>query len=95
MSASIDAELSGLFGRWTFASAQVQRMDDLKVDMDAVKAAAQAVIQERGNPEGQRAIVDALNEDTAVALCIWLRNPDNASGFLAQAKAASRKRKTG
>ena len=92
MSASIDSELSGLFGRWTFAAAQVQRLDQLKVDLDAVKAAAQAVIKERGHPERQRALVDALDEDTATALCIWLRDPANASAFLEHAEAP-RKRK--
>jgi hypothetical protein len=92
MSPSIDSELSALFGRWTFAAAQVKRLDELKVDLDAVKAAAQAVIKERGQPERQRALVDALDEDTATALCIWLRDPANASTFLQQA-AAVRKRK--
>jgi hypothetical protein len=92
MSASIDSELSGLFGRWTFAAAQVKRLDQLKVDLDAVKAAALAVIKERGHPERQRAIVDALDEDTATALCIWLRDPANASTFLEHA-GAPRKRK--
>lgn len=93
MSASIDSELSGLFGRWTFAAAQVKRLDQLKVDLDAVKAAAQAVIKERGHPERQRALVDALDEDTATALCIWLRDPANASTFLEHAAATPRKRK--
>jgi hypothetical protein len=92
MNASIDSELAGLFGRWTFASAQVKRLDELNIDPDAVKAAAQRVIEERGHPERQRAIVDALDEDTAVALCIWLRDPANAAGLLKQARAASRKR---
>ncbi len=92
MSAGIDSELTGLFGRWTFAAAQVKRLDDLKVDPDAIKAAAHLVIKERGHPERQRAIVDALDEDTAVALCIWLRDPANAAGLLKQARATARKR---
>ena len=92
MNASIDSELTGLFGRWTFAAAQVRRLDELKVDPDAVKAAAQSIIKERGHPERQRAIVDALDDDTAVALCIWLRDPANAAGLLEQARATTRKR---
>lgn len=93
MSASIDSELSGLFGQWTFAAAQVKRLDELKVDLDAVKAAAMAVIKERGHPDRQRALVDALDEDTATALCIWLRDPANASTFLEHAAAMRRKRR--
>jgi hypothetical protein len=92
MNASLDAELAGLFGRWTFATAQVRRLDDLNIDPDVIEAAAQRIIDERGHPERQRAIVDALDEDTAVALCIWLRDPANASGLLKQARATSRKR---
>jgi hypothetical protein len=92
MNASIDSELTGLFGRWIFATAQVKRLDDLNIDPNAIKAAANLVIEARGQPERQRAIVDALDEDTAVALCIWLRDPANASGLLKQARATSRKR---
>jgi hypothetical protein len=92
MSESVDSELAGLFGRWTFASAQVKRLDQLNIDPDAIKAAAQKVIAERGHPERQRAIVDAMDEDTAVALCIFLRDPSNASDLLKQARAKPRKR---
>ena len=92
MSADVDSELIKLFGRWTFATAQVKRLDELKIDPEAIKAAAQRVIEERGNPERQRAIVDAMDEDTAVALCLWLRDPANASGLLKQARATQRKR---
>jgi len=92
MNDSIDSELAGLFGRWTCAAAQVRRLDDLNVDPDAVKAAAHLIIKERGHPERQRSIVDALDDDTAVALCIWLRDPANAAGLLKQARATARKR---
>ncbi len=92
MSASIDSELTGLFGRWTFAAAQVRRLDELDVDPEAIKAAAHLIIKERGHPERQRAIVDALDDDTAVALCNWLRDPANASGLLKHARATARKR---
>jgi hypothetical protein len=92
MSANVDSELIGLFGRWTFATAQVMRLEELKVDPDAVQAAARQVIEQRDNPERQRAIVDALDENTAVALCLWLRDPANASSLLEQARGKRRKR---
>jgi hypothetical protein len=91
MSATIDSELVALFGRWVLATAQVKRLDELNIEVGAIKAAAQRVIEERGNLERQRAIVDAMDEDTAVALCIWLRDPTNASGLLKQARAKPRK----
>jgi hypothetical protein len=92
MNASIDSELLALFGRWTVATAQVRRLEDLKIDLEVIKAAAKQVIEQRGQPERQRAIVDALNEDTACALCIWLRDPANATELMSFAKAAARKR---
>lgn len=91
MNENIDSELIGLFGRWTFATAQVKRLDDLNIDPDGIRKAAQLIIGERGNRERQRAIVDTLDEDTAVALCIWLRDPANASDLLKHARAKPRK----
>ena len=82
MNESIDSELT----------ARTVRLDDLNVDPDAVKAAARLIVEERGHPERQREIVDALDDDTAVALCIWLRDPQNASGLIKQARAKARKR---
>jgi len=92
MNANIDSELLGLFGRWTLATAQVKRLDDLNVDRDAIRKVAQLIIEDRGHLERQRAIVDALDEDTAVALCIWLRDPANAPSLLKHARATPRKR---
>lgn len=80
-----------MFGRWTLATAQVKRLDDLNVDPDAIRKVAQLIIEDRGYPERQRAIVDALDEDTAVALCIWLPDPANASSLLKHASATPRK----
>jgi hypothetical protein len=86
----MDSELIGLFGRWTFATAQVKRLDDLNADLDRIREAAKLIIEQRDHPEQQKAMVDALDEDTAVALCIWLRNPANASELLKQAKPRKR-----
>jgi hypothetical protein len=91
VSSEIDSELIGLFGQWTFATAQVKRLDELKIDLDALKTAAQRIIEERGHPERQREIVNAMDDDKAVALCIWLRDPANASDLLKQARAKPRK----
>ena len=91
MASEIDADLMNLCGRWTFASAQVRRREELKVDQQAVEAAAQQVIAARGKIDKQREIVDALDEDTALALCLWLRDPANATNLLKQARAKPRK----
>ncbi len=93
MGASVDAELLALFGRWTLATAQVKRLEELNVDLEVIQSAAREVVMQRGHPEAQRAIVDALSEDTAVALCIWMRDSNNAASLVTYAKAAAKKRK--
>jgi hypothetical protein len=95
MNTTLESELVGLFGRWTYATAQVRRFDDLKINLESLKTTAELVVAQRGHPERQRAIVDALDEDTAVALCIWLRDPANAAEVAKQAKTASRGAKKG
>jgi len=92
MSNRIDAELVGIFGRWTLASAQCTRLEDLKVDPERIRQAAQAVMDERGHPERQKALIDEMDEPTAVALCIWLRDPAKSAELVKLAGARQRAR---
>lgn len=84
MSSSNDAQMITLFDRWTVASAQGVRIEDLKVDAERVAAAARQVIALRGNAEAQRKLVAAMDDDTALALCVWLRDPSKAVELLAR-----------
>jgi len=92
MSNRIDTELVGIFGRWTLASAQCTRLEDLKVDPERIRQAAQAVMDERGHPDRQKALIDEMDEPTAVALCIWLRDPSKAAELVKLAGARQRAR---
>jgi hypothetical protein len=84
MSSRNDSQMIALFDRWTVAVAQVTRIDDLKVGADAVAAAARQVIALRGDPEAQKKAVAAMDDDTALALCVWLRDPSKAEELLAK-----------
>jgi hypothetical protein len=84
MNARNTPDLLSLFGRWTLAEAECTRLEDLQIDADRVAEAARQVIAERGDPERQRAIVAAMDDKTALALCIWLRDPAKAADLLAR-----------
>jgi hypothetical protein len=73
-----------LFDRWTVATAQGTRIEDLKVDADRVAVAVREIIALRGDPDAQRRAVAAMDDDTALALCVWLRDPSRASEMLAR-----------
>jgi hypothetical protein len=92
MSNKIDTELVGIFGRWTMASAQCTRLEDLQVDPDRIRQAAQAVMDQRGHPERQKALIDEMDDNTAVALCIWLRDPTKAAELVKLAGVRQRAR---
>jgi hypothetical protein len=92
MSNKIDTELVGIFGRWTMASAQCTRLEDLQVDPDRIRQAAPAVMDQRGHPERQKALIDEMDDNTAVALCIWLRDPTKAAELVKLAGARQRAR---
>lgn len=81
---SRNEQMIAMFDRWTVAVAQVTRVEDLKVGADAVAVAARRVIALRGDPEAQKKAVAAMDDDTALALCVWLRDPSKAEELLAK-----------
>jgi len=83
MSSRNDSQMIALFDRWTVAVAQVTRIEELKVGVEGVAAAARRVIALRGDPEAQKLAVAAMDDDTALALCVWLRDPSKAAELLA------------
>ncbi|MGH6624082.1 MAG: hypothetical protein ACREBN_08930 [Burkholderiaceae bacterium] len=84
MSSRNDTQLIALFDRWTVASAQGTRIEDLKVDADRVVIAARQVIALRGDTEAQKKLVAAMDDDTALALCVWFRDPSKAAELLSR-----------
>lgn len=74
----LDAELQVLFGRSVLMQAQKGAIDLMAVDVDLLADTALELRQAKGEPLRQRAIVDALDADTALALCMWIR--DSAIG---------------
>ena len=84
MSSRSDSQWIELFDRWTVATAQGTRIEDLKIGADQVAAAVREIIALRGDPVAQRKAVAAMDDDTALALCVWLRDPTRAAEMLAR-----------
>lgn len=82
---ALDAELAVLFGREVLAQAKQVPLDALEVDAELVAEGARQLRQAGGQPVRQRAIVQAMDEETALALCKWCREPD--MGYRLQAQA--------
>lgn len=81
---ALDAELLVLFGREVLAQAKQVRLEALDVDAELVAEGARQLRQAEGQPVRQRAIVQAMDADTALALCKWIRERD--MGRLLQAQ---------
>ena len=70
---SLRSELSALFGTTTLH--QAERIEPDQVDALAVEEAAGALLRLRGQPDKQAALVQAMQPQTAAALCRWLGDP--------------------
>ena len=72
----LDRELAFLFGRDVLANSKRMSLEDLTNEAELVAEAARQLRQQQGKPEQQRRIVQNMAEDTAAALCKWLREPN-------------------
>ena len=71
----LDRELAFLFGRSVLAYSKQMSVEDVAHEAELVAEAARQLRQQEGQPEQQRRIVQAMAEDTAAALCKWIREP--------------------
>ena len=89
----LDNELAVLFGRSVLAEAQ--RLKDgewpihLDIDPDVIVEATRQLTAERGHPERQRAIVQGMDEETALTLCCWLRETSYGPRLIRRARLES------
>ena len=72
----LDTELVNLFGRQVVAQSKRLRLEDVAEEAELVAEGARQLIRATGKPERQRAIVGAMAEETALALCPWVREPN-------------------
>ena len=70
----LDAELAVLFGRSTLEQAKRVSIEDLMPEAELVAEGARQLREAQGQPIKQREIVAGMDEDTALALCGWIRH---------------------
>ena len=72
-----------LFGRDLVKQAERVSIEQLAIEADLVAEGARQLRQASGHPDRQRAIISAMDEDTALALCRWLIEPHCMTAFIA------------
>jgi hypothetical protein len=70
-----------LFGKQVVAQSKNIRLEDMALEAELVAEGARQLIGATGNTGRQRAIVSAMDEDTAMALCRWIREPEFLSKY--------------
>lgn len=77
-------ELAFLFGRQVVAESERISIDAMAAEAELVAEGARQLIQHKGQPEAQRRIVQGMDDDTALALCKWIREPQAVGRWMAQ-----------
>jgi len=72
----LDKELACLFGRQVVADCKKLKLEEVALEAELVAEGARQLIEAGGNPKQQQAIVRAMDEETALALCRWIREPN-------------------
>lgn len=81
---SLDSEAVSLFGRQFVEQAKRVSISQMAIEAELVAEGARQLRQQAGHPEMQRAIIKAMDEDTALALCRWIIEPQCMAGFIAR-----------
>lgn len=86
----LDSELAVLFGREVLAEAQRLKGGEwplhLDIDPDLILEASRQLLAEKGHPDRQRAIVQGMDEETALVLCCWLRESEFGPRLIRRAR---------
>lgn len=80
---SLTQEAICLFGRQTVEQAKRMRPDEMAIEAELVAEGARQLRQQAGQPDRQRAIIRAMDEETAAALCRWILEQQCMAGFIA------------
>lgn len=73
---SLEGELRHLFGRDILTRARQVSLETLCNEAEAVAEGARQLRLAQGNVQAQRAIVEGMAEDQALALCRWIQDSD-------------------
>jgi len=80
----LDSEAICLFGRQIVEQCKRVSIEAMAVEAELVAEGARQLRQQAGNPDRQRAIIKAMDDETALALCRWIIEPQCMAGFIAR-----------
>ena len=75
---SLDLELRVLFGRRIYSLSKRLSPADLISEAELVAEAARQLSELENQPTAQRQVIRAMAEETAAALCRWIKEPELA-----------------
>ena len=81
---SLDSEAVSLFGRQIYEQAKRVSIEGMAIEAELVAEGARQLKQAKGQPDRQRAIVGAMDDETALALCRWIIEPQCMARFIAR-----------
>jgi hypothetical protein len=79
----LDSEVVSLFGRALVEQSKQIRIEQMAIEAELVAEGARQLRQEAGHPDRQRSIIRAMDMDTALALCKWIREPGQMAQVIA------------
>lgn len=80
----LDMEAVSLFGKRLVQQSKELRVEDLAIEAGQVAEGVRQLREQSGRPDRQRAIIEAMDETTALALCKWICEPVCMAGFIAR-----------
>jgi hypothetical protein len=78
----LDDGLAFVFGKSVIDSSKRMSLEQMADEAEQVAEGARQLRMYQGQPEQQRRIVQAMDEEAAAALCKWIREPGAASKVL-------------
>lgn len=78
----LDREVAFLFGPALVEQSKRVSIKAMAVEAELVAKGARQLREQGGNPDQQRAIIRAMDLDTALALCKWIREPGCMAGVM-------------
>ena len=80
----LDSEAICLFGRQVVEQAKRVSLNQMAIEAELVAEGARQLRQASGQPDRQRAIIGAMDDETVLALCRWIIEPQCMAGFIAR-----------
>ena len=75
-------EAVALFGRERVELSRDLAIGAMAIEAELVAEGARQLRELSGQPERQRAVIEAMDEDTALALCRWILEPGCMDQFI-------------